>query len=70
MKKEADSGKSINVTQIQSCISDAACLSLSTLKHILKDYEHNKWVGKECGTPQKKRPRWNIKLIEMNLTSV
>jgi hypothetical protein len=42
MKKEADSGKTINVTQIQSCVSDAACLSLSPLKHILKDYEHNK----------------------------
>jgi hypothetical protein len=31
------------------------------MKRILKEYEHNERVGKEFGTPHKKRPRRKIK---------
>jgi hypothetical protein len=61
MKKEADSGKVINVNQIQNRFSEATCVSLSSLKRILTEYEHNKRVGKEFGTPHRKRPRRKIK---------
>jgi hypothetical protein len=36
MKKEADSGKVINVNQIQNCVYEATGVSLSSLKCILK----------------------------------
>jgi signal recognition particle GTPase len=42
----------INVNQIQKRISEAAGVSLSSLKRILKEYEHNKRVRKELGTPK------------------
>ncbi|KDR06849.1 hypothetical protein L798_03504 [Zootermopsis nevadensis] len=61
MKKEADSGNVINVNQIQNRVSEATGVSISTLKRILKEYEHNKRVGKEFSTPHKKRPRRKIK---------
>jgi signal recognition particle GTPase len=61
MKKEAESGKVINVKQIQDRISEATGMSSSSLKRILKEYEHNKRVGKEFGTHHKKRPRRKIK---------
>jgi signal recognition particle GTPase len=61
MKKEDDSGKVININQIQNRVSEATGVSLSSLKRILKEYEYNKRVGKEFGTPHKKRPRKKIK---------
>jgi signal recognition particle GTPase len=61
MKKEAESGKVINVNQIQNRVCEATGVSSSSLKRILKEYEHNKLVGKEFGTPHKKRPRRKIK---------
>jgi len=61
MKKEADSGKTINVDRIQTRVSEATGVSVSTLKRILKEHEHNKRVGKEFSTPHKKRPRRKIK---------
>jgi hypothetical protein len=44
----------INVNQIQNCVSEATGVSLGSLKRILTEYEHNKRVGKEFGTPHKK----------------
>jgi hypothetical protein len=35
-------------------------MSLSTLKSISKDHEHNEQMGKEFGMPHKKRPRRKI----------
>jgi transposase len=61
MKKEADSGKTINVDRIQTRVSEATGVSVSTLTRILKEHEHNKRVGKEFSTPHKKRPRRKIK---------
>jgi signal recognition particle GTPase len=61
MKKEAERGKVINVNQIQNHVSEATGVSLSSLKCILKEYEHNKRVRKEFGTPHKKRPRRKVK---------
>jgi hypothetical protein len=55
MEKEANSKKAINVNQIQSGVSETNGVSLSTLKRILKGYEHNKRVGEEFGTPPKKK---------------
>lgn len=53
MNKEADSGKTTNVDQIQSRVCEATGLSVSTVKHILKENEHKR-VGKESSTPTKK----------------
>jgi signal recognition particle GTPase len=41
MKKETESGKVINVNQIQNRVSEATGVSLSSLKRILKEYENN-----------------------------
>jgi hypothetical protein len=41
MKEECDMGKAINVNQIKTRVSEVTGVSLSTLKHILKDYEQN-----------------------------
>jgi signal recognition particle GTPase len=61
MKKEFESGKVINVNQIQNRVSEATGASLSSLKRILKEYEHKR-VGKEFSTPRKMRPRRKIKI--------
>jgi signal recognition particle GTPase len=70
MKKEADSGKVININKIQNRVSEATGVSLSSLKHILKEYEHNKRVGKEFDTPHRNGQEGKLKLIWMILTSV
>jgi hypothetical protein len=51
MKKEAEGCKVVFVNQIQNRVSEATGLSFSSLKRILEEYEHNKRVGKEFGTP-------------------
>jgi signal recognition particle GTPase len=54
----------INVNQIKNRVSEATGVSLSSLKRILKEYEHNKRVGKEFGTPHKKNGQeGKLKLI-------
>jgi hypothetical protein len=40
MKKETDSGMTININQIQSHLSGATGVS-SSLKYILNEYKHN-----------------------------
>jgi hypothetical protein len=47
MNKEAESVKVINVNQMQNHVSEATGVFVSSLKCILKEYEHNKRVGKE-----------------------
>jgi hypothetical protein len=61
MKKEGDSGKVINVNQIQKHVSEATGVSLSTLRCISKDHEHNEQMRKEFSTRDKNRPRRKIK---------
>jgi signal recognition particle GTPase len=70
MKEEAESGKVINVNQIQNRVSEATGVSLSSLKRILKEYEHKKRVGKEFGTPNRNGQEGKLKLKKMILTSV
>jgi signal recognition particle GTPase len=62
MKNEAESGKVINVNQIQNRVYEATGVFLSSLKRILKEHKRNKRVGKEFSTPHKKRPRRKIKI--------
>jgi hypothetical protein len=50
--KEAGSCKAFNVNQVQSRISEATGVSVSTLNRILKEYGYKR-VGKEFGTPHK-----------------
>jgi hypothetical protein len=52
----------INFNQIQNRVSEATGVSLSSLKRILKECEHNKRVGKEFSTPHKKSPKRKIKI--------
>jgi signal recognition particle GTPase len=64
-EKEANSGKAVNVNQIQSRVSETTGVSLSTLKRILKGYEHNKRVGRNSAPPppKKKSQRGKLKLM-------
>jgi hypothetical protein len=57
MEKGTDCSEAIIVDHIQSHVSDVTGMSLSTLKHILKEYEHNKRMMKEFGTPYGRRVR-------------
>jgi hypothetical protein len=62
MKKEADSGKVTNVKQVQKCISYTTGVSVSALKHILKEHnKHNKTMGKKFSIPHKKSLKRKLK---------
>jgi signal recognition particle GTPase len=53
MKKEANSGKMINVNKLQNRVSETTGVFLSRLNSILTECEHNKRVEKEFGTRHK-----------------
>lgn len=70
MKKEGDRGKVINFDYIKKRVSEATRVSLNTLKYILKEYEHNKQVGKEFSIPTKNGHIGKLKVMPMILISV